>query len=156
MSRICIVGAGFTGLAAAYELASVGLPVTVFERDADVGGLAGSFRVGDQMLEKFYHHWFTNDVHIMDLVKRLNVEEQVIFRQSRTGMYYAHHFFKLSSPLDVLRFTPLSLTNRIRLGLGVLRARVLAIGKNWNRLPLENGCYSCSAGASARLSGSRC
>ena len=131
MSRICIVGAGFAGLAAAYELASAGLPVTVFEKDSGLGGLAGCFRVGDQMLEKFYHHWFTNDIHIMDLVERLKVEDQVIFRQSRTGMYYAHNFFKLSSPVDVLRFTPLSLPHRIRLGLGVLRARRVA---DWKAL----------------------
>ncbi len=131
MSRICIVGGGFTGLSAAYELASVGLPVTVFEKDGELGGLAGSFDVGGQMLEKFYHHWFTNDVHIMNLVKRLNVEHQVVLRQSRTGMYFGHNFFKLSSPGDVLRFSPLSFPNRLRLGLGVLAARRV---RDWKQL----------------------
>lgn len=123
MSRVCIVGGGFTGLAAAYELSVAGVPVTVLERDGELGGLAGSFRVGGQMLEKFYHHWFNNDRYIMDLVRRLGVEDQVLLRESRTGMYYAHNFFKLSSPMDVLRFTPLDLFNRVRLGLGVLKAR---------------------------------
>jgi protoporphyrinogen oxidase len=131
VSRVCIVGGGFTGLAAGLELASAGLPVTIFEKDQSLGGLAGSFRVGDQMLEKFYHHWFTNDQFIMQLVKRLNLQDQIVLRESRTGMYYAHNFFKLSAPLDVLRFTPLSVVNRFRLGLGALKARRV---QNWKEL----------------------
>ena len=131
MSQICIIGGGFTGLAAAYDLAKAGLQVTVFEKDDQVGGLAGSFRVGDGMLEKFYHHWFTNDRYIMDLVKRLDVEDQIVLRETRTGMYYANNFFKLSSPTDVLRFTPLSFAGRLRLGLAVLAARRV---KNWKEL----------------------
>jgi protoporphyrinogen oxidase len=78
------------------------------------------------MLEKFYHHWFTNDTYITDMVKRLGAEDQVLFRESRTGMYYAKNFFKLSSPRDLLNFTPLSLPNRIRLGVSVLLARRVA------------------------------
>ena len=131
MSRICIIGGGFTGLAAGLELASAGLPVTIFEKEEELGGLAGSFRVGDQRLEKFYHHWFTNDRYIMQLVKRLGVEDRVVLRESRTGMYYAHHFFKLSSPLDVLRFTPLGFVNRLRLGVGALAARRV---EHWKEL----------------------
>lgn len=96
-----------------------------------MGGLAGSFQAGNQRLEKFYHHWFTSDVYIMDLAKRLGVADQIVSRESRTGMYYAHNFFKLSSPADVLHFTPLSLPNRVRLGFGVLAARRI---KNWKRL----------------------
>lgn len=67
----------------------------------------------------------------MDLAKRLGVAGQIVSRESRTGMYYAHNFFKLSSPADVLRFTPLSLPNRLRLGIGALLARHI---KNWQRL----------------------
>lgn len=131
MSRICIVGAGFTGLSAAYRLAADGHSVTVLEKDAEVGGLAGSFQVGGQMLEKFYHHWFKSDQYILELVKTLGVEDHVLVRESRTGMYYANTFFKLSSPADVLRFAPLGLLDRIRLGLGVLRARRV---RNWTTL----------------------
>jgi protoporphyrinogen oxidase len=46
-------------------------------------------------------------------------------------MYYAKSFFKLSSPLDLLKFTPLSFLDRIRLGMVVFRARAV---KDWMRL----------------------
>jgi len=129
--HIVVIGAGFTGLTAAYELARHGIKVTVLEQSTDVGGLAGSFEVNGERLEKFYHHWFTNDQHVMQLVKELKAEDRVVYRPTRTGMYYAKNFFRLSSPLDLLRFKPLSLVNRIRLGLLVVRARTV---KRWQVL----------------------
>ena len=121
--HVVVIGAGFCGLAAAYELGKHGIRATVLERDADIGGLAGSFKVDGVRLEKFYHHWFTNDVHVMQLIEELEKHDQVLLRPTRTGMYYANNFFKLSTPLDLLRFSPLPFFDRIRLGLLALRAR---------------------------------
>lgn len=121
--HVVVIGAGFCGLAAAYELGKQGIRVTVLERDAEIGGLAGSFQIDGVRLEKFYHHWFTNDVHVMQLIEELGKQDQVLLRPTRTGMYYANSFFKLSTPFDLLRFSPLSFFDRIRLGLLTLRAR---------------------------------
>ncbi|XHU95809.1 MAG: NAD(P)/FAD-dependent oxidoreductase [cyanobacterium endosymbiont of Rhopalodia gibba] len=134
-SHIVIIGGGFTGLTAAYQLTLQGYRVTVLEKEEEVGGLAGSFEVNGEKIEKFYHHWFTNDKYIMELVKELNVEDQVIYRTTRTGIYYANNFFNLSSPLDLLTFKPLHLFNRIRLGLFILWVRRI---KNWKKLELIN------------------
>jgi protoporphyrinogen oxidase len=129
--HVMVIGAGFAGLAAAWELVRRGLRVTVCEADQEVGGLAGSFEVGGTRLEKFYHHWFTSDTHVVDLVKELGQADQVLHRPTRTGMYFAHNFFRLSTPMDVLRFTPLSLPARFRLGLLALRARRV---QDWRKL----------------------
>lgn len=134
LSKVVIVGGGFTGLSAAYELARSGVAATVLEQDDVVGGLAGSFDVDGVALEKFYHHWFTNDRHVTDLVKELGAEDDVVFRESRTGMYYANSIYRLSRPLDVLRFTPLGVIDRLRLGLLVLQARRV---KDWQALESE-------------------
>lgn len=131
MTDCLIVGAGFTGLAAGLELSRQGYRVCVLERDAEPGGLAGSFRVGSERLEKFYHHWFTSDAHVMELIRSLGREDQILERPTRTGMYYAHRFFRLSGPKDVLRFTPLSFVNRLRLGYVALAARRV---KDWKTL----------------------
>jgi len=58
---VVIIGSGFTGLAAAYEISRRGIPVTILEKDDEIGGLAGCFKINGQCVEKFYHHWFTND-----------------------------------------------------------------------------------------------
>ena len=129
--HIVVIGAGFTGLAAAYELTSLGMSVTVLEEDAEVGGLAGSFEVNGEQLERFYHHWFATDSHIMQLVGELGGEHNIIYRPTRTGMYFARNLFNLSAPLDVLRFKPLRYADRIRLAALVLRARAV---KDWKQL----------------------
>jgi protoporphyrinogen oxidase len=120
---VVIVGGGFTGLSAAYELALRGIDTVVLEQERAVGGLASGFQVGMATLERFYHHWFTNDAHIQDLVRELGEEDKIVYRPTRTGMYYANNIFRLSTPLDLLRFDALSLPGRIRLGMLALAAR---------------------------------
>jgi protoporphyrinogen oxidase len=126
-----IIGAGFCGLTAAHELAKRGIRVTVLEQEPEIGGLAGSFVVNGTRLEKFYHHWFTSDHFIVELIHELGAGDQIVLRSTRTGIFYANSIFRLSSPLDVLRFDPLPPIDRIRLGLLAVRARRI---RDWRKL----------------------
>lgn len=129
---VVIVGAGFTGLTAAYVLSKQGKNVRVIESDSTSGGLAGTFEFSDGVkLEKFYHHWFNNDVYVPELVKELGMEGDVITLPTRTGMYFNGRMWKLSTPIDLLRFTALSFIDRIRLGLLVLQVRRI---KDWHTI----------------------
>lgn len=129
---VVIAGGGFTGLTAAYALAKQGKSVCVLEADHTPGGLAGTFEFGDGVtLEKFYHHWFNNDVFVPELVKELGMEGDVILLPTRTGMYFNGRMWKLSTPLDLLRFKALSLIDRIRLGLLVFQVRRI---KDWKTI----------------------
>lgn len=128
---IVIIGGGFSGLSAAYELANRDLPVTVLERDAQLGGLAGTFDVPGGRVEKFYHHWFTSDRAIFDLIEELGLEDRLLRRPSRTGLYYANSIYRLASPTDLLKFRALSFLDRIRLGLLALRVRRV---RDWRAL----------------------
>ena len=119
--HIVVIGAGFCGLAAAYELGRRGIRATVLEQDSEVGGLAGSFEVNGVQIEKFYHHWFSHDWQITKLVEELGKSDRVLLRSTRTGMYYANNFFRLSTPLDLFRFSALPFGDRVRLGLLALR-----------------------------------
>ncbi|GAB7128486.1 NAD(P)/FAD-dependent oxidoreductase [Silvimonas sp. JCM 19000] len=130
-TRVAVIGGGFTGLSAAWELARAGIAVTVLEADAELGGLAGAFDVQGHKLDRFYHHWFTNDVEVMTLIDELGLHDRVSINPTNTGVWYGNHFFKLSTPMDLLRFTPLPLADRVRLGLLALRARKV---ENWMEL----------------------
>jgi len=131
MGSIVVIGAGFTGLAASYEISRQGIPVTVLEKDNQVGGLAGNFQLGSQPLEKFYHHLFNHDKDVIELVTELGVKNQLLESPTKTGIYLNDRIFTLSKLIDLLRFKPLSLLNRIRLGLLVIKARRV---KNWKKL----------------------
>lgn len=143
MKPIAVIGAGFAGLTAAIELLKAGRQVILFERDDDVGGLAGSFKIeGGHDLEKFYHHWFTNDRYITDLVRELDAESEMVTRASRTGMYYNNSMYRLSTPFDVLRFDALNLIDRIRLGLLVFQARAINDWKSIEHLNVREWLVS--------------
>jgi protoporphyrinogen oxidase len=127
-----VVGAGFTGLTASLELARSGRKVLLLEADAGPGGLAGTFEFGEGVtIEKFYHHWFDNDVYVPELVKELGMEGDIVIMPSKTGMYFNGRHWRLSTPLDLLRFSPLSFIDRIRLGLLVFQVRRV---KDWKAI----------------------
>ncbi len=126
-----VVGGGFTGLAAAADIAKAGRSVIVLEKESSLGGLAAGFMVGGYELERFYHHWFTSDRHISDLADQVGVADQIVFRESVTGIYYAGKQFRLSTPFDLLRFDAIPLFDRVRTGFATLAARRV---KDWHAL----------------------
>ena len=130
-TQVTIVGAGFTGLTAAYEMAKRGVKVTILEAETEIGGLAAAFEVGGEKLDRFYHHWFTNDVEVMGLIDELGLNDHVEINPTNTAIYYANNFYKLSTPRDLLNFSPLGLFDRFRLGILTLRARQV---RNWRYL----------------------
>jgi protoporphyrinogen oxidase len=131
---VVVIGAGFTGMVAAYELAKAGFAVTVLEQDSQVGGLAGTFTCGGTSLEKFYHHWFANDAEAVALVRELGLEHDLLALKSRAAMIYQGRFFMLSNPLDVLRLKVLAPLDRLRLARLCLRARGI---RDWTSLESE-------------------
>lgn len=129
---VAIVGAGFTGLAAAYRLAKQGLKVRVVEAAEDAGGLAGTFEFADgTRIEKFYHHWFNNDYYVPKLVKELGHDSDIVTMPASNGMYFNSRLWNLTTPLDLLRFTALPFVDRIRLGLMVFQVRRI---KDWKQI----------------------
>lgn len=132
MKNIAIVGGGITGMAAADTLSRAGHRVTIFERDATIGGLAGSFEVNGVYLEKFYHHLFTSDTAMEQFIHELGLGDDFAWKPTVTS-YYANRIYRLATPMDVLRFTPLPFFDRIRLGMLAIIPRFIS---NWQ--PLEH------------------
>ena len=118
--KVAIIGSGFCGMSAAYETAKAGYETTIFERDSIPGGLAATFHVGGQELEKFYHHWLGTDEDIFNFARELGYGSKLQFKTSKVGIYYANENYRFSSPLDLLRFKPLPFLSRIRFGLSIL------------------------------------
>jgi len=132
--KIAIIGAGFGGLAAAYDLARAGHEVTVFEASDHTGGLAAGFKEPgwDWSVEEFYHHWFANDRHMLGLIDELGWSERVIFKRPYTVMYYNGRFYPFDSILKAILFPGLGWgINKIRFGLVGL---YLKLTGNWQKL----------------------
>lgn len=112
-----IIGGGVAGLSAAYRLIQQGHRVQVFEAGSRLGGLVRTFEIGGEPIECFYHHVFTTDTALVRLVEELGLGDRLTWRPSKVGMFYGGRIYPFVTPLDLLRFTPVGLLDRIRLGL---------------------------------------
>src|SRR5574339_1152217 len=132
--KIAIIGAGFGGMAAAYDLRKAGHEVTIFEAADFVGGLAAGFKEPgwDWSVEKFYHHWFQSDRHMLGLIRELGWEEDVLFPRPLTVMYHKGKFYPFDSILKALLFPGLGFgLDKVRFGLVGLYLRLT---NNWRSL----------------------
>ncbi len=132
--KIAIIGAGIGGMSAAYDLIKAGHTVTIFESADYVGGLASGFKEPDWdwSVEKFYHHWFASDRHILGLIEELGWRDRVLFPRPYTVMYYEGKFYPFDSIMAALLFPGLGWGfNKIRFGLVGLYLRMT---NNWRAL----------------------
>ena len=132
--KIAIIGAGFGGMAAAYDLKKAGHEVTIYESANYVGGLASGFKEPhwDWAVEKFYHHWFQSDHHMLGLIKELGWEDHVVFPRPLTVMYHNGKFYPFDSILRALLFPGLGFgLDKIRFGFVGL---FLRLTNNWKAL----------------------
>ena len=132
--RVAVVGAGFAGLSAAYDLARCGHRPVVFEASSELGGLASGFRAPgwEWPVERFYHHVFTSDHAILDLMHEIDASELLLVRRPSTAYWCDEHSpHPFDSAAAVLRYPHLPLSSRLRVGaaLALLRSR-----RDWQRL----------------------
>jgi protoporphyrinogen oxidase len=121
-------------MAAAYDLSSFGHRVCIYESADFVGGLAAGFKEPhwDWSVEKFYHHWFQTDKHILGLIEELGWNEQVVFRRPYTVMYHKGKFYPFDAIPQMALFPGLGWgINKVRFGLVGL---YLKLTNNWPAL----------------------
>jgi len=119
--RVAVIGAGVCGLVAAHRLARAGHAVDVYERWPGLGGQAATLDVGDgHRLERYYHHLFTSDRHIADLFAELGMPDAIEWRPSSVAFFARGALHPFVTPLDLLRFPPLSPLARVRMGAAAL------------------------------------
>jgi protoporphyrinogen oxidase len=99
-----------------------------------VGGLAAGFKEPhwEWSVEKFYHHWFASDAHMLGLMDELGLRDKVLFPRPYTVMYHNGKFYPLDSIIKALLFPGLGFgLDKIRFGLIGLYLRLTT---NWQEL----------------------
>jgi len=117
--RIAIIGAGFGGMAAAYDLRKAGHEVIIYESADYVGGLASGFKEPhwEWSVEKFYHHWFQSDSSMLGLIEELGLKDKVIFPRPYTVLLHDGKWYPFDSIVHALLFPGLGFgLDKIRFG----------------------------------------
>ena len=136
--KIGIIGAGAAGLAAALDLSGKNHKVVVYESAPFIGGQASTIPVGGSPLERGYHHLFTNDAAILELMTDLGIHDKMKWYPSRVGTYTSGKVYKTTTALDLLRFGAIPILDRIKLGLFALKVGRI---KDWRDLESQTADY---------------
>lgn len=134
IKNIAIIGAGYAGMATAYDLAKAGHTVTIYEAADHTGGLASGFKEPhwDWSVEKFYHHWFASDKHMMGIIEELGLSDKVLFPRPFTVVFHKGKWYPFDSILKAILYPGLGWgLNKIRFGFVGLYLRLT---KNWRAL----------------------
>ncbi len=126
-----ILGGGILGMTLAHLLARAGKDVTLFESAPQVGGLAGAWKLGEVVWDRHYHVTLLSDTHLRSLLDELGLEKEMHWVETRTGFYTGGSLYSMSNTLEFLRFPPLNLWNKFRLGATIFYASKL---RNWKKL----------------------
>jgi len=128
--KVAIVGGGLTGLMAALRLSQKGYKVIVWEKKKRCGGLASGVDWINSSVEKTYHHIFSTDKAIINLIAELGLSNKLKWNESSVAQYYRGHFYPFVTAMDLLRFKPLGVVDKIRLGTIYLYLQKLSDWKN--------------------------
>ena len=121
--RVAVIGAGPMGLAAALASARAGADVTVFERDDRIGGMSASVDFDGTRIERYYHFICRPDETLFAYLREFGLENRLRWQPTRMGFYHVGKLHDWGHPAALLRFPGLSLLQKMRYGLHVMRAK---------------------------------
>ncbi len=130
-TNIAIVGSGFLGLTLALRLSDNGNKVTVFESADQIGGLAAAWRIGNVTWDKHYHVTLLSDSNTRKIVEAVGLGDEFEWVETKTGFYTDGKLVSMSNSLEFLKFPPLGLLSKLRLGSTIFYASRV---KDWKTL----------------------
>ena len=135
--KIVVIGAGIAGLTAAYNLSKDGYDVTLLESNSQLGGLGTYFKYKNNWIDKFYHCQMPSDDPLLKLIEDVGIKDKMYWKPTRMGFIVDGKRYSFNSPLDLLKFKPISFLQRIRFGVVSISIRFLGKNKDLDNLPIE-------------------
>lgn len=136
--KIAIIGSGFLGLTLALRLVEQGNRVTVFESASEIGGLASAWKIGDVVWDKHYHVTLLSDSFTRKIVEEIGLKDEFEWVETKTGFYTNGKLVSISNTLEFLKFPPLDLISKFRLGSTIFYASRVKDWKSLEKISVED------------------
>jgi protoporphyrinogen oxidase len=118
----CIIGSGMLGMTLALRLSREGHKVTLLESSAAAGGLARPWQMDGVSWDRFYHVILKSDLHTRKILQEIGLENEMRWVETKTGFYSGGKLYSMSNIFEFLRFPPINLFDKFRLGLTIYDA----------------------------------
>jgi len=133
-----VIGGGLLGLTLALRLVQRGYRVTLLEAADHLGGLADAWQLGDVTWDRHYHVTLLSDSYLRGVLRELELDDEMRWVRTRTGFLVDGQLHSLSSVWEFLRFPPLGLLDKLRLGWTIWHASRLRDWKTLEQTPVAD------------------
>lgn len=129
--NIAIVGSGFLGMTLAMRLADAGNDVTIYESAGEIGGLASVWDINNMIWDRHYHVVLASDRFTRNIIEEIGLGDELRWVETKTGFYTDGELLSMSDTVEFLKFPPLDLISKLRLGATIFYASRV---KDWKKL----------------------
>ena len=129
--KFAVAGGGMLGLTLAMRMAKQGHDVTLIEAAPELGGLASVWNIGGIEFDRHYHVILMSDSRLRHLLDEIGLSDKLKWVETKTGFYTNDKLYSMSNTAEFLKFPPLKLIEKLRLGGTIFYASKI---KNWKRL----------------------
>lgn len=123
--KIAIIGAGYSGLTVAKQLIEKGNNITIFEKQHYVGGMVDTIELCGTRLEKYYRHIFKSDKEVINLIKEMELEDDLIWNPTKMGYLTNKNIYEFGTPISLLKFKPLNFIQKLRFGFNIIHIKLI-------------------------------
>jgi len=120
---VAIIGGGLSGLSSAYFLSKEGFSVILLEKEKDLGGLCGSYDLGEYSIEKFYHHAIAPCRTLLNILDELKIKNLLEWKRASLGFYLNGKVHAANNLIDMALF-PLSLPDKMKMASLILKIKL--------------------------------
>lgn len=136
---IAIIWWWLNGIFLAYEFVKKWYAnITLYEKWPVLWWLLGCYDFNWVKLEKYYHHVFNTDKDLLDLIKELWLQDDLIFKESTIGNINHGKIVPFVSPMDLLRYPYMSFRSKLRVWFFSLFLQKYPYGEKFRKLKAES------------------
>ncbi len=115
----------------ALRLVEKGYKVTIFESSPKLGGLTGAVEMDGAIWDRFYHVILLSDLNTIKILNILGLEDKMNWVETKTGFYSEGKLYSMSNIFEFMKFPPINLVDKFRLGLTIVVASRI---RNWKKM----------------------